>query len=587
MNGKAPEESANKGEKGLSDMLGRLRTALALRNKYIGISLQGETNEYSPPAGVDVEYIEESGEYVLVGDSCTIPSVEEFYEDVEFISQLIQNGPLKSFCFKRLEHLELEFRMHKNSNAESEKTSQKTESNKDIYTVTKVDTHVHHSACMNSKHLLRFMKHKLRDHPDDVVHSDGESQMTLREVFSSLGKHEGNLCIDSLDTHAHIEAFHRFDRFNSKYNPYGKPLLRNIFLKHDNHIKGAYLAELTRDVIAEMEQREYVASEFGISIYGKSSREWAVLSRWVLGNNLRSDQLRWIIQIPRLYGLFRGYGKVDSFADFLCNIFGPLVKATKSPEAHREKAEFLASVVAFDSVDDESIKIRRSSLELEPPSRWKIQVNPPYQYYLYHVYRNISVVNRYRRSRNMNVFSFRPHSGESGDLEHLVAAFLTAKNIAHGVKLRKSPVLQYMFYLAQVGISMSPLSNNSLFLELRKNPFPQFFARGLRVCLSTDDPLQFHYTREPLMEEYSIASQVWRLSSCDQCELARNSVIVCNFPREKKESWIGALEENGLPVNVPAMTNVPGIRFRYREDVLAQERKAVSEGLSEMNKTPY
>ena len=29
----------------------------------------------------------------------------------------------------------------------------------------------------------------------------------------------------------------------------------------------------------------------------------------------------------------------------------------------------------------------------------------------------------------------------------------------------------------------------------------------------------------PLMEEYSIATQVWKMSSCDMCELARNSVL--------------------------------------------------------------
>ena len=55
---------------------------------------------------------------------------------------------------------------------------------------------------------------------------------------------------------------------------------------------------------------------------------------------------------------------------------------------------------------------------------------------------------------------------------------------------------------------MSPLSNNSLFLDYHRNPFPMFFARGLNVCLSTDDPLQIHLTKEPLVEEYSIAAQV-------------------------------------------------------------------------------
>ena len=54
---------------------------------------------------------------------------------------------------------------------------------------------------------------------------------------------------------------------------------------------------------------------------------------------------------------------------------------------------------------------------------------------------------------------------------------------------------------------MSPLSNNSLFLDYHRNPFPTFFARGMNVSLSTDDPLQIHLTKEPLVEEYSVAAQ--------------------------------------------------------------------------------
>ena len=60
----------------------------------------------------------------------------------------------------------------------------------------------------------------------------------------------------------------------------------------------------------------------------------------------------------------------------------------------------------------------------------------------------------------------------------------------------------------QIGLCMSPLSNNSLFLDYNKNPFPEYFARGLSVSLSTDDPLQIHLTKEPLVEEYSVAANV-------------------------------------------------------------------------------
>lgn len=61
--------------------------------------------------------------------------------------------------------------------------------------------------------------------------------------------------------------------------------------------------------------------------------------------------------------------------------------------------------------------------------------------------------------------------------------------------LRKVPALQYLFYLKQIGIAMSPLSNNSLFLTYERNPFPVFFKAGLNVSLSTDDPLIFHFTK--------------------------------------------------------------------------------------------
>jgi hypothetical protein len=39
---------------------------------------------------------------------------------------------------------------------------------------------------------------------------------------------------------------------------------------------------------------------------------------------------------------------------------------------------------------------------------------------------------------------------------------------------------------------------------------------GMNVSLSTDDPLMLHYTKDPLIEEYSVATQVYKLSATDQ-----------------------------------------------------------------------
>jgi AMP deaminase len=36
-------------------------------------------------------------------------------------------------------------------------------------------------------------------------------------------------------------------------------------------------------------------------------------------------------------------------------------------------------------------------------------------------------------------------------VDHLASAFMLCENIAHGINLRKSPCMQYLYYLKQVG----------------------------------------------------------------------------------------------------------------------------------------
>lgn len=50
-----------------------------------------------------------------------------------------------------------------------------------------------------------------------------------------------DLNVDLLDVHADKSTFHRFDKFNLKYNPCGQSRLREIFLKQDNLIQGMAL----------------------------------------------------------------------------------------------------------------------------------------------------------------------------------------------------------------------------------------------------------------------------------------------------------------------------------------------------------
>ena len=168
---------------------------------------------------------------------------------------------------------------------------------------------MHAASCMNQKHLLRFIKSMIKRRPDDVVCKDENGEeMTLSEVFKSLNLSSYDLSVDMLDVHAvsnyingggesiciiiqssdihffqrnfynstseqnhyltkvtmsviHKDSmivlyiymifqdrntFHRFDKFNAKYNPIGESRLREIFIKTDNYIRGRYFAHILK-----------------------------------------------------------------------------------------------------------------------------------------------------------------------------------------------------------------------------------------------------------------------------------------------------------------------------------------------------
>ena len=211
---------------------------------------------------------------------------------------------------------------------------------------------------MNQKHLLRFIKSKMKKCPDEpVIKRDGKF-LTLREVFESLNLTAYDLSIDTLDMHAHTDSFHRFDKFNLKYNPIGESRLRTIFLKSDNDIKGEYLAELTKQVMSDLESSKYQMVEWRISIYGRNVDEWDKLAAWVVDNKLFSPNVRWLIQIPRLYDVFKSTGAVKSFADVLRNLFQPLFEVTREPASHPKLHIFLQRVIGFDSVDSRRRRCR-------------------------------------------------------------------------------------------------------------------------------------------------------------------------------------------------------------------------------------
>ncbi|KAF9485750.1 AMP deaminase [Pholiota conissans] len=501
-----------------------------------------------------------------------VPDIREYFVDLEYVLGVIADGPTKSFAYRRLKYLSSKFTMYGLLNEFQELADMKKVPHRDFYNLRKVDTHVHHSSSMNQKHLLRFIKSKMKRSPNDIVIFRDGQELTLSQVFESLKLNAYDLSIDTLDMHAHQDSFHRFDKFNLKYNPIGESRLREIFLKTDNLIKGRYLAELTKELMTDLEQSKYQNVEWRISIYGRNADEWDKLAKWIINSKLYSHNVRWLIQIPRIYEVYKANGSIRTFEDIVLNVFRPLFEVTKDPRSHPELHVFLQRVVGFDTVDDESKIERRIHKKFPYPKLWDLPQSPPYSYWLYYMFANMASLNNWRRNRGFNTFVFRPHCGEAGDTDHLTSAFLTSHSISHGILLRKVPALQYLFYLKQIGIAMSPLSNNALFLTYERNPLPDFFKVGLNVSLSTDDPLQFHFTKEPLLEEYSVAAHIYKLPQSSLAELARNSVKQSGFEMEVKRHWLGhnwyLPGASGNDIN---KTNVPDIRLAYRHQTLVGE----------------
>lgn len=567
----------------------------------------------------------------LIDASTTLqlPSWEQYVEDYRVVRRLAHDSEAQIFCKRRLATLEHKFHLHRALMDSAEQypatsaiqyvdnddgthilqpsgLSQRTTTGKtpkttssiatggplgrspasaeefsDWYRSIKVDVHCHMASGMTAKQLLEFMQSKAREAPDDVVAIDAATgkPVTVLELLLRItrqrfgsGATVGDLTVSALDVQASSSTFNRFDQFNNKYNPLGVSELRSLFLKTDNFMGGRYFAELIKKTFQRQQERGGVYSEFRLSIYGRRRDEWRNLAVWWSSHGMSHRTNRWIVQVPRIYDIYKKEGSIASFAELLENIFAPLWEVTLRPASDSILAAFLQQVSGFDSVDNESGNEADPTQIRVLPEQWTSAENPPFSYWMYHMWANICSLNHLRVAKQLLPFSFRPHCGESGDPDHLVDAFLLADGIGHGIQLRKRSALQYLFYMTQIGLGMTPLSNNALFCRYHENPFPQFFSRGLLVALSTDGPLQFHHTDDPLTEEYAMAMKFWNFSTVDACEIASHSVRMSSFQPSTKRKWHGDLHMlRSTAGNDVAKTRVPHCRVAFRYELYDNE----------------
>lgn len=471
---------------------------------------------------------------------------------MERIHELMNQPSLQRFCTVHLRLNDIHYESFELTEKHLEDVETRSD-NTDFYMAAKIDTHLHLSALMTSPELLSYL--------EEIFVRDGhlpfDDTQTIGDVLLSAGFEPGKTAIDDLRTQSTSDMYRDFGEFNAAFTPFRSKKLADMLFK-TSVLDGRYLKEIIHRM-AEKAMRHNIFLEPRVSIYARSHGEWEELAQWFDSAKPQHRHVLFAVQCPRVYHVWRKANAIQTFADLLTNFFGPMVEATKSPEKHPALARLLAQISCIDTVDNEATEDEFFCSALPPPTKYTASANPPYSYYTIYFWYNLRGLNALREAKGLNTFQLRPHAGEAGPVHHLASTFLFAQGISHGINLEHQPVLQYLYYMAQVPISVSPISNACLFVPYAQNPFPTLFKRGLHVTLTTDDPLQFHMSNDPILEEYTTARHAWSLSMTDLSEIARNSVLTSSADARLREELIGGED----PCD---RCNVPKRRFDFRHD---------------------
>lgn len=237
-----------------------------------------------------------------------------FARDLDwFYDKVVQGKVENTYCFQRLELLELNYQLHTTMNSSYEDACLEGD-DMDFPSVVKVDNHIHAAGAMTELEFLRFLQGKLATEGDTVVNGAGE---TLAQCMATFGVMEkgGSLTTDSLGMRATEKMFHRFDHFNDAYNPMGKTDLRTLFMKTSNYIHGRYFAEIIKGSVftrCSSEATTKQALEPRMSIYGFGMAEWTDLARFYIEQSMaQPSNVKWQVQVPRLCNIFMGKKYVE------------------------------------------------------------------------------------------------------------------------------------------------------------------------------------------------------------------------------------------------------------------------------------
>jgi adenosine deaminase len=137
----------------------------------------------------------------------------------------------------------------------------------------------------------------------------------------------------------------------------------------------------------------------------------------------------------------------------------------------------------------------------------------------------------------------KAHAGElmGADFIRRVLGELQPQRIEHGIRSLEDPGVVAEIKRRGIALDVCPISNHKLVpgVTLANHPIRQLFDAGVKVTVSTDDPISFGNT---LIDDYVALAEESGFTRRELAQLARNGFEVALMPDAQKKPWLAQLD---------------------------------------------
>lgn len=137
----------------------------------------------------------------------------------------------------------------------------------------------------------------------------------------------------------------------------------------------------------------------------------------------------------------------------------------------------------------------------------------------------------------------KAHAGEFMGANFIgrVMQDLQPHRIEHGVRSVEDPAVVAEIKRRGIALDMCPISNHKLMpgISLVNHPIRRLFDAGVKITISTDDPISFGNT---VRDEYVALAERSGFSRAELVRLARNGFDAALMTDAEKKPWLGQLD---------------------------------------------